>query len=46
MDVVKARYIDSRKSAPEMAKRFNAGLSTIQNDSRITIKRLSEIMFL
>ncbi|MCQ2507586.1 MAG: hypothetical protein MJ097_02215 [Dorea sp.] len=45
LDVLMARYIEGRKTAPEMAKELNVGLSTVQNDCRMTIKRLSEIMF-
>lgn len=43
--VLQARFIEKRMPAAQLAKQLNIGLSTVQNDCRINIKRLSGIMF-
>lgn len=45
IEVLRARYTESKVSAPDMARLLHVGLSTVQNDCRISIKRLSDIMF-
>lgn len=46
LDSLEARFTKGNSSAPEMAKKHFVSLSTIQNDHRMNVKRLSEIMFI
>ena len=45
LDVLKNGYLEGKESVPSIAKRYHSGISTIQNDTRITVKRIAELLF-
>ena len=44
LDSLKSGYLQGRESVPSIAKRHNVAVTTIQNDNRINIRRLSGLL--